>query len=220
MRGPRNSSSAGPAASGAIKIVAQKRGGETTLSIEREDSISPNKSFFADYFHVENNRNDVTMIFGKLRPKMFAAGSELRFVIEVSFPHARFCEQFDELIREPSQDGQPGFLEAARTALAGRAIVEESDSTPPKFPSGNREFGGLRANAAFLYLQDDEACIDFFYLDAATMHGMRNGSGTSRLPGLLRVLLTPAVLLSFLNRCGQVAEQIRESAKHILSAES
>lgn len=214
---PRNASVAGPAASGGLRIVPHKRAGETTLTIEREDSIPPNKSFFADFVHVEDNLNDVTMIFGKLRPKMFADGEQLRFAIEVSFPHGHFCEQFDDLIRE-GQDGQPSFLESLNGALAGR-LLERKPATMPKFPSDNKEFGGVRANAAFLYLQDEEACIDFFYLDAATMHGMRNGSGPTRIPGLLRVLLTPAILLLFLNRCIVVAEEIRSSTKNLSARE-
>lgn len=215
---PRNSSTAGPAASGGLRIVPQRKGTETTLTIEREDSISPSKSFFADYVRVEDNLNDVTMIFGKLRPKIFTKTPELRFAIEVSFPHRRFCDQFDTLVRQPENEETP-FLEAVQQAV-GRQLPEstgETDHVPTLTDS--KEFGGLRANAAFLYLQDDEACIDFFYLDAATMHGMRRGSGPTRIPGLLRILLTPSVLLTFLNRCTAVATQIRNSPQYISAVE-
>lgn len=211
---PRNAPSGPGSASGSgLRIVPLRREGKLTLTIERRDITAPSRAFFADYIDVTNTSNDVSMMFGKLRPKMFWPDKEkpqLRYVIEVSFPHAPFCEQFDELIRT-SQEGQQTFLEAVTLSVGSRATANKVADPTPDLPANGQEFGGLRANTAYLYLQDDEACIDFFYLDAATMHSMRAGSGPAPIPGLLRILLTPAVLFSFLRRSADVAKEIRSN---------
>jgi hypothetical protein len=200
----------GSGASAGLRIIPQRKGNEVVLTIRREIG-APARSVYVDYVSVTTSSGDVSLIFGKLRPKLFSPESArptLRFLIEVSFPKIRFCEQFDALVREP-QDGQPPFFESLERSVGSFPVQDITKLPTPELTGNGQEYAGIRANTAYFYLQDEEACLDFFYLDAATVHSMRDkGAGPAPIPGLLRVILTPPMLLSLLRQCRVVAAEL------------
>jgi hypothetical protein len=194
-----------PVRSGPLVIEHGAHGVQVTM----EAALAPPaKSMFADHVQVERSRDGVNLLFGKRDDS-----NALRSVLEVSFPFKSFITQLhDSVIKQLPHQTEP-FIATARRALAefGYEKIEKLD----KLPIGSHA-GSIRANAAFFALFEDDAAVDFFHLDAQVLHMLSSESTRGRkvaseIRGIVRVVLSPPVLLYLLERCDVVAEELQKA---------
>lgn len=195
-----------------LVIARQQVGQETILTVELNTQLAaPERSFFADFLSLRITAEGVSCLFGKRDPM---AASRLRLLLEISFPHRQFHEQLYRSIVEPMQ-GKVAFEESVRNAASRFSWVPPEASGTPAAPSTDvlptdDKYLCTRANAAFIFLHEDDACADFFHLDAATINILLTGGrAPGVLKGIVRVVMSPTLLLRFIEEVKRTAQEIR-----------
>lgn len=193
-----------PVRSGPLVIEQGPQGVQVTI----EASLAPpQKSMFADYVQVERSRDGVNLTFGKRDDS-----GTLRNALEVSFPFKSFITQLHESVVNKHPHQTESFMATAVRAVSefGYERIEQLD----KATIGSHA-GSIRANAAFFALFEDDAAIDFFHLDAQVLHTITGASKrglkmASEIRGIVRVVVSPPVLLYLLERCDAVADELQK----------
>lgn len=172
------------------------------INLSSAEYAVPPRQFVADYAEVKVGADGVHLLFGKLDSFQPNEGT-LTASLEVSFPYSRFIQQLYRSIVK-ANGGRP-FCETAEAAQRDRGYPN-IDAMPQVRASKNQ--GTIRANAAAMYIYDDEACIDFFFLDAYSLHIATQGAREVNLSAPIRVVTAPNVLAYFVRSVIRGAQEV------------
>ena len=155
------------------------------------------------------------MSFGKHVLEAFRAPNappELGSLLEITFPFKQFYHQLAKSLETPGPKGP--FIEAVKSEVAKLKyptnLLGAVAATTRPVPPPRERIGCARCNAAVMSLYDDDAAIDFFYLDAMTLHSLSQGTRLKELKGVIRVVLTPSVFLRYLTAVAEIAASLVE----------
>lgn len=188
-------------------IQIRKQAGRGTIAIEiPPGEYVPKRVLYVDYADVQRSVDGVRLKFGKFDP--FAEteqDAKLHYALEVSFPNAQFCNQLYRSIRQPSEPGKPLF-----TASLEAAITSNGYSRIEKLPvpRGADKQAFIRANAAVMFVFEDDTSVDFLHLDAMSLHLASKGKPVGDVGDVLRVVMAPNLLLYFLERVKTIAQEM------------
>jgi len=159
--------------------------------IEYDKAEIPARSYFADYCDIVRGRTDLTFIFGRLVP----GTEQLRTQIEISFSETMFVNQ----LWGSSRDFE-GVV---------RKLVSSGSLSPVKNVVSSDKVQTFRASSVFM-AASQEAVMDFYYISPGDMHFFVAGKrGEIPLEPVIRVALSNALMLEFLERCHPFAEALR-----------
>ena len=162
------------------------------LQVDYADAPAPTDYYVADYFYVENAGPNVLMVFGKME-----GSDKLRTKLEVFFPASHFVNQLWKSSRDFHQsmrdyvakfDYQPG-------TPGQRGLVAEKSQT-------------LHSNNVFMAISGGDSMMDFYYISPREMYYRPRRKQAINLEPLARVIISPPLLLGFLNECDGVAESL------------
>lgn len=200
------------------RALARTPEGQLVVNIEALPDIIPEKSFYADAVVVATARDGMTICFGKLEPAFLSGGaSRLAAVLELSFPHKSF---YNQLYKSVVSELEPGRLpfRASVDATCAKLNLADDAATPAKLTgTDSTKTAAFRVNAAIMSLHDDDAAVDFFYLDAIALRALSMGAPLPELHGIVRVVLSPFMLKQFLDRCIEEAEQLPERIPDLIA---
>ena len=191
-------------------VVQPAPGRPDLLQISINQALAPpEKAMFADHVQVERVRDGVRLLFGKLHPTQ---PSTCTNAVEVSFPLRPF---YNQLYKSVSSDrsGRLPFYKSAEKAVArfGYERVASLERV-----SQFDKVAAIRSNFVFMALHEDDAAIDFYHLDASTVQSVVQEAvarGALSVPpgfrGVLRIVISPSVLLYFLEQCIKLAEELK-----------
>lgn len=167
-----------------------------TLSIDFERVPEPEHSYIADYFEVHRTDSDVLMIFGKMD---FPSETELRNKIEIYFPFQTFMHQLWKSSRVMKQTLRENFEKRGKTAKS----------------QGNLHTPGakaqtLAANNALIVNTGGQCVMDFFLISAKDIWLKTKKGEPLNVSAIVRVFMSEHILLGFLNRCDEVAEELKD----------
>lgn len=186
-------------------VVVRRQGGEALLQIQLQPGQYPVPlmQFAADYVDVRVKPDSVHLVFGKLDE--FKGDGPLSYALVVSFPYSQFVRQLYDSIVNPVEPGKPPFKETVEQAQrkTGYPLI----SSMPTVEGATKQ-GGARANSAAVFIYDDEACIDFFHLDAFALHMASRGSNDLNATVVMRIVTSPNVLAYFIERVIRAAEDL------------
>jgi len=167
---------------------------------------APTVAMYADYVALRRVRDGVSILFGKRDP--ISEGVLLQ-AVEISFPFRPFVNQLVRSVTDPRPGGL-AFKESVILAVEqfGYAPVGEESA-----PTAIKNVASFRSNFVYMALHEDDAAIDFFHLDAPTMHRAINGPDLSiaGFKGVMRVVLSPTLLRYFIEKAGVVAKELEAS---------
>ncbi len=193
-------------ATGTAIVVKTAPGRPDLVQVSIDAALAPpERAMFADHVQVENVRDGVRMLFGKLHPTKPNLCSA---AVEVSFPPRSFVSHLCRSVEASRPEGS--FHEVVEKA-AKRFGYGRIDSL------GRAEFDrvqAFRSNFVYMALHDDDAAIDFFHLDAATMQlalqgAAQGGHIAPDFRGILRIVVSPALLLYFLDACVHLGQELK-----------
>jgi hypothetical protein len=167
------------------------------------EAQSPPKQAFVDYVDIKTVADGVKILFGKM--DSFAESSSLSYAVEISFPYASFVNQLHKRLIRPQQPGLPLFEESVRAAITKNGYPP-IESLPPAKAADKQAH--VRANAAALFIFDDDASIDFYHLDAASLTLATAGREIRDFNDAVRVVLAPNLLLYFMGLVSKAAEDL------------
>jgi len=177
---------------------------------------APDVAMYADYVHLRKVRDGVQVIFGKTHPLV---EGEIVQAADISFPFRAFVNQLYKSVNSVRPGGQPSFKESVDQA-AKRFGYEKIDGLAE--PKQMKQVTAFRSNFVAMALQEDDAAIDFHHLDAATMQAalqaVAANAGQAPLlgfKGVLRVVVSPSLLLYFLETACKTAEEIKAATPGI-----
>ena len=189
-------------------VVERAPGRPDLMKISMNFAIAaPDLAMYADYAQVLRVRDGVQILFGKLHPLDF---TKLEQAIDISFPYLPFVNQLYKSVVIERDGGQKPFIESVQENVSKFGYVEIEQLEVPKEISRLKSF---RSNFAHMALYEDDAAIDFFHLDAATMQMIQataasTGQGTAGVKGVIRVVISPTLLLYFLKHSTTVAQEL------------
>jgi hypothetical protein len=168
----------------------------------------PDKAMFADHVRVDQTRDGVRVLFGKLHP---IDSNQCISAVEISFPQLAFYNQLYKSLSVPQPDGRT-FLETVDGSLEGFSCDRISRDLDPV--AAYERVVPIRANYASIAAHGDDAAIDFFHIDAPTLHAASqvadNGfAATPGFRGVIRIVVSLPLLVYFLGKIVQVAEKIK-----------
>ncbi len=190
-----------------IGIQIRKQGGRGTLAIEiPPGEYAPKRVLYVDYAEVQRSVDGVQLKFGKFDPFAQAEhGARLHYAIEVSFPNVQFCNQLYRSIRLPTEPGKPLFTTSLEGAIAKNGYRRIQELPVPR---GADKQAFIRANAAMMFVFEDDTSVDFLHLDAMSLHLASKGKPVGDVGDVLRVVMAPNLLLYFLERVKAIAEEM------------
>jgi hypothetical protein len=163
---------------------------------------APHQMMYVDHVEVRRVRDGVRMLFGKLHPNrqdVCVRG------LEVSVPMRTFV---NHVYKSFTREGPGGSFHR----LVAKAVEQFRYERIAKLETTEfREaVAAIRSNFVFMALHEDDAAIDFFHLDAATLQSVLQGGPVPEdFRGLIRVAVSPPLLLYFLDECAKVAEDLK-----------
>lgn len=164
----------------------------------------PPRQVIADYVSVHVADDAVHIVFGK-RDLFDPENAALSYALDISFPYSQFIRQLYRSVVTPVGPNAAPF----------RVIVEQAQQTRgyprienmPAARSATKQ-GTARANTGAMYVYDDEACIDFFHLDAFALHLASQGADEVNLQSVVRVVTTPNLLAYFIEQIVRAADEV------------
>jgi hypothetical protein len=189
-----------------VRVVSEPsaNGALLRLQIDQDEYPVPPQQISVDYADVKVATDAVHLVFGKL-DSFSPEEAPLAYSLDISFPYAQFIRQLYQSVVEPAEPGVPTFLDAVRVAQQSRGYTK---ITAMPRPRGSLKQGSARANAAAMFVYDDEACLDFFHLDAQALHLATKGLRELKLGLVMRVVTSPNVLAYWVESVVKVAEQL------------
>lgn len=172
----------------------------------------PPRQMVADYADAQVVLDAVHLVFGKL-DAFDPLGQPLSYALQVSFPYSQFVRQLYRSIIEVMPPNNRPFLETVREAQRGYQKIESM----PKVRGAAKQ-GHARANAAALFIYDDEACIDFFHLDAFALTQANQGVQDVNVALVVRIVTSPNVLGYFLDAVVRAADEVMRRAPALKEA--
>lgn len=184
-------------------VIVRREGTEGILQVQLalDKYPVPPAQLAADYVDVRVEPDSVHLLFGKLDE--FKRDDPLIYALVVSFSYSQFVRQLYNSIVNPAEPGKPTF--AATVEQAQRGYPRISDM--PRVHGAVKQ-GGVRANAAAMFVFNDEACIDFFHIDAFALHSASRGANELNATAVMRVVTAPNVLAYFLESVTRAAKEI------------
>jgi hypothetical protein len=168
---------------------------------------APELAMYADYVHVKRVRDGVEILFGKVHP---FDSTRVEQAIDISFPYRPFVTQLVKSAESERGGGHRPFKESVQEAIArfGYNKIEKLEE-----PREMKSFSAFRSNFVYMALHEDDAAIDFYHLDAATMQmaqaaAATTGRGSAGIKGVIRVVVSPTLLLYFLKLASTIAEEL------------
>lgn len=173
------------------------------LAINYEEAPVPQHYYVADWFSVTARDLDVIISFGNVNHDQ-----RLRSKIEIVFPFFYFVKQLWNSSRE--------FHGTLRTFVNNLRLQ-------PINP-GNAELIGdkfqvLKANNVIMILSGTETLLDFFYISPKDIWSKPRKGEPLELEGVVRVMLSPTLLLGLLDACDPIANQLSERFREQLGEE-
>jgi hypothetical protein len=181
------------ATTGAIRarMYEQPTGVRIEYGIEYEKAEIPARSYFADYCDVVRGRTDLTFVFGRLVP----GTQQLRNQIEISFSEEMFLNQLWKSSRD--------FEATVRKLVSAHTLSPVNGVLP------SDKAQTFRASSVFM-AASQEAVMDFYYISPGDLHFFASGKRAEiPLEPVIRVALSNALMLEFLEKCGQFAEALK-----------
>lgn len=163
------------------------------LGVDFAKAPVPEHFYVADYLFVEEDQSQILLTFGKLdRP----ATDTLRSKLEVYFSPVMFVKQ----------------LWASSREFHGRVkkYVEERGLRPPRWDKllAAPKAQTFQSNQVMMLLSEGESLLDFFYISPKDIYYRPRLAEKLELEPLVRVILVPELLASFLEGCQPVAEKL------------
>jgi hypothetical protein len=184
--------------SGAVRYKIDRLAGKTisaTLAIDYSHAPVPEHYYVADFYQVVNKDPQVLIIFGKLN---YPKADELRNRVEIYIPAFSFVNQFWK-----SRQEFHGIL---------RQFVERFGYRPEPPGHASQETDKvqtLQSNNVYMIHSGGECMLDFFYLSPKDLYLKAPQGQEVGLEALVRVMVTPSLLLGFLDACEPIAESLR-----------
>jgi hypothetical protein len=215
QRGPSPAKSEGrePVPAHLIRVRRVEEGGGASIlhfQMDTKKYPTPPKQMLADYVMVRAAPDGVHLVFGKFDTFALQTAPTLHYALEILYPYSQFIAQMYQTIIDPHETGQTGeraFLASVEDSVK-RGGYEAVDDIPPV--TGTSKQGHVRANSSAMFIYDDEACVDFFHLDALSLNLASKGADTVPLGAVIRIIIAPNLLLYFLRRVCSVAQELME----------
>jgi hypothetical protein len=172
------------------------------LSINYEEAPVPQHYYVADWFHVDVKDLDVIMRFGNLD----AVNHCLRSQIQVVFPAFQLIRQLWKSSRE---------FHAKLSALLESLHLEPLQ--PETAALAGDKLQVLMANNVLMVHIGTECMMDFFYISPKDLWSKPRRQEALELEPVVRVLLSPTLLVGFLDACRPIVEQLSNQFEHFLS---
>ena len=169
---------------------------------------APDVALFADYVDVSRGQDGMRILFGKMHP--LKPGTCIQ-AVEISFPFHPFVSQLVKTSIVDSNPGDTTFQRKVEAAIEPFGYVPIENLEAPK---EIMQLVAFRSNLTNMALHDDDAAVDFYHLDAATMHAvMTAAAGTGQAPtagfkGVMRIVVSPMLLAYFLKKCAVFADEL------------
>jgi hypothetical protein len=163
------------------------------LGVDYAKAPVPEHFYVADYLFVEEDQSQIMLTFGKLdRP----ATDKLRSKVEIYFNPLMFVKQLWATSREFHQ-----ML---------KKYIEDRGLRPPTW---ERLFEAPKAqtfqsNQVLMLLTEGESLLDFFYISPKDMYYKPRMAEKLDIEPLVRIILTPELIASFLDSCKPLAEKL------------
>jgi hypothetical protein len=166
-----------------------------TLSVDFENVPVPESSYIADYFEIRRTDADVVMVFGK---KNFPSETELRNKIEIYFPFHPFVHQLWKSARKMHKTMQETFDKKGKIAKA-----------PGDLKSPEAKVQTLAANNVLIVMSGGQCVMDFFLIAAKDLWLKTKKGDPLNVDAIVRVFVSEHILLGFLNRCDELAQELK-----------
>lgn len=163
------------------------------LGVDFAKAPVPEHFYFADYLSVDEDSSQVLFTFGKLdKPQ----NDLLRSKVEVYFNPVMFVKQFWQSSREMHKLAEKvvdtrNLERVPVTALLPAAKVQT-----------------FQANQVLLLMSEGECIADFFYLSPKDMFYKPQKGEKLELMALVRIILSPPLILSLLDRSQPIAAKL------------
>jgi len=168
------------------------------LQIDYAEVPVPKFYYVADYFHVKNLNSSVLLLFGKLDD--LETKGKLRTKLEISFPGIPFVTHLWKTSRE--------FHGTLRTAVS-RYKFEPEKPGPLIIETDKAQT--ISSNIVLMAMSGFDSLIDFYYLSPRELFTKaKRGRANIELEPLARVILSPPMLLGFLDTCEGIVESLSE----------
>jgi hypothetical protein len=168
------------------------------LWIDYTDAPVPQHYYVSDFVHLENLDPNVLLVFGK-KETSTSDTAKLRNKIEIFFPAVFFVNQLWRSSRE--------FHETLKKYVAGYDYevpdLSRADVDADKVQT-------FHSNNVLMVLSGGEAMLDFFYVSPRDLLLKTRKRGTIELEALVRVVISPILLLSLMNGCVPLVEKLKE----------
>ena len=166
-----------------------------TLSVDFERVPVPESSYVADYFEVHRTDADVVMVFGK---KDFPSETKLRNKIEIYFPFHPFVHQLWKSARKMHKAMQETFEKKGKTAKAPGTVTSPVEKVQT-----------LAANNVLIVMSGGQCAMDFFLIAAKDLWLKTKKGDPLNVDAIVRVFVSEHILLGFLNRCDELAQELK-----------
>jgi hypothetical protein len=177
------------------KIQSMKDGVQTAmLAIDYSEAPVPPHYYVADYYEVVNRDPQILFTFGKLN---YPNENQLRNKLEIDFPAQHFIVQ---LWRSAGEFHK--MLRAFVRQFGYQPVAPGSISEPVE------KVQTIHSNNALMIQSGGECMIDFFYLSPRDMALKMPKSESVLLEPLVRVIMSPNLLLGLLDACEPIAESL------------
>lgn len=166
------------------------------LAVDYTNAPIPQHYYVADYVYLSNLDPQLLLVFGKKESSDSLEG-KLRNKIEVFFPAPFFFTQ----LWKSSRDFHKSL----------RRFVEECGYEIPAISSKDvsaEKVQTFHSNNVFMAHGGGEALLDFFYMSPRDMYLKPRKSENIDLEALVRVIMAPNLLLSLLNACEPIAQEL------------
>lgn len=180
-------------ASGAVRYRLL---GSTGIEIGMDYSKAPVPThfYFADYLSVDEDSFQVMFTFGKLDKPLT---DTLRSKVEVYFNPVMFVKQFWVSTREMHKVAKTHLDAHGFTPVPPTALL-----TAPKVQT-------FEANQISMLMTEGECIADFFYLSPKDLFYKPQKNEKIDLEALVRIILSPPLVLSLLDRAQPIAEKLQ-----------
>jgi hypothetical protein len=187
--------------------VDQREDGQSlvSLSVDFEKVPVPENSYISDYFEVRRADGDVVMVFGK---KDFPSESQLRNKIEIYFPIHPFVHQFWKSARKMHELLRTTFEKKGRTANVSGGIQNSGEKVQT-----------LAANNALIVMSGGQCVMDFFLIAAKDLWLKTKKGDPLNVDAIVRVFVSENILLGLLNRCDELAEELKPELDYPVTEE-
>lgn len=175
------------------------------LTIDYADAPVPAHYYVADYYEVANLDPRILITFGKLN---HPRNDTLRNKLEIDFPAMTFVTQFWK--------SREDFQKLLRTFVE---MFKYKPIPPGKIDSQIEKVQTLHSNNAMMVLSGGECMIDFFYLSPRDMTLKTAKSENLSLEPLVRVIVSPDLLLGFLDACQPIADELAPKYSQLIEEE-